>query len=145
MIELTIAAAVFLVVVGTIFIAVGGNNNYRALHNTSVILQADLRYAQRRAIMEGQRVGIVFEPARNRYQIISLNPLNIIRTVYFRNGVQLVSINYPNNRVMYLPRGTAIPGSILLRNGQYWQRITTTLGGGQARLHPIVTEEPIWN
>lgn len=141
LLELTIAAAVLMVVVGVVLIGTRGNNNdYRALHNAALMLQADLRYAQRRAVMEGRRVGVQFEPEHNRYHIITTMPLVYIRTIYFQNGINLLETNYPINRVMYLPRGTAIPGRIILTNGNYWQEITTTLSGGQVRIHDIIRE-----
>lgn len=142
LLELTVALAVLMAVLGFVLISAGGNNNqYRALHNAALQLQADMRYAQRLALMEGRRVGVSFEPELNRYSIITLcGGYAKHRTIYFQHGVRLRGTNYPMDRVMYLPRGTAIPGTIILTNGPYWQEITTTLSGGQVRIHNIVRE-----
>jgi Tfp pilus assembly protein FimT len=137
LLELVIVLAITMVVVGAVFIGARVNNNdYRALQNAAVMIQADLRYAQRRAVMEGQRFGVHFEPHHNRYHIVTMNPVVFHRTVNL-HGVNLRETNYPNNRVMYLPRGTAIPGTIVLTNGNFRQEITTTLSGGQVRIHNI--------
>lgn len=136
LLELTIVMAILITLLGVVLIGTSGND-YRALNNAAVTLEADLRYAQRRAVMEGQRYGVHFEPAHNRYHIVTINPVVIHRTVYFQDGVRLFQTNYPYNRVMYLPRGTAIPGTIVLTNGNLRQEITTTLSGGQVRLHNI--------
>jgi len=141
LLEITIAMAVIVIVVGGIFLGTRGNNNnaYRALETATLVLQADLRYTQRRAIMEGRRVGIFFEPARNRYSIITMSPFSTIRTVYLRDGVVLAETSHP--RLMFLPRGTASSGfRVTLNNGIYTQRVTATVSGGQVRIHDIIRE-----
>ena len=138
LLELTIAMAVIMIVSGGIFLGTRGNNNaYRTLEAAALVLQADLRYAQRRAIMEGRRVGIFFEPAFNRYTLITQSPFSTIRTVYLQDGVVLEETSHP--RLMFLPRGTASSAfRITLNNDMYTQRITATLGGGQVRIHDII-------
>jgi len=140
LLELTIALAVCAVVMGVVFILVRGNNSaYRDLENASLVLQADLRYAQRRAMMEGRRVGINFSPAHNRYTILARAPFEEIRTVYLQNGVQLFYATH--DELMFLPRGTASSGfSLTLNNGVYWQRITATVSGGRIRVWDITRE-----
>jgi Tfp pilus assembly protein FimT len=140
LLELTVAMAVLMAVVGVIFVGTrGDNSDYRALQNAALTLQADLRYAQRRAVTEGRRVGIQLDPANNRYRIITTQPLlQTLRYVYL--DVEILSTNHLDNRILYLPRGTANPGTLLLRNGRHTQRITTTLSGGQVRIHDIISE-----
>lgn len=140
LVELTIAMAIVMVVVGGIFLSARGHNTtYRELETAALVLQADLRYAQRRAIMEGRRVGIFFEPSRNRYTLITQRPFSTIRTVYFQNGIHLVETSHP--QLMFLPRGTASSAfRITLNNGIYSQRITATLSGGQVRIHDRIRE-----
>jgi Tfp pilus assembly protein FimT len=142
LIELTIAMAVLMVVVGTVLIGTRGNNNdYRALHNAALVIQADMRYAQRRAVMEGRRVHVIFRPSSNSYQIYKRRPyIYIIRTVYLENGVNLVGTSFPGtpHRINYLPRGTAsAAGTITLSRGRYLQDITTTVSGGRVEIKPI--------
>ncbi|MCL2224326.1 MAG: GspH/FimT family protein [Defluviitaleaceae bacterium] len=138
--ELTVAVAVLLLAASVIFL--GTRVDYRrGLQNAALVLQADMRYAQRRAITEGQRVGIQFCAVHNRYSVITQNPLYHHRFVYFPYGVQIYSYYLLRNRFMYLPRGTIErAGNVILRNGQYTIRITTTVGGGQAVLHPIMSD-----
>ncbi|MCL1878348.1 MAG: GspH/FimT family pseudopilin [Defluviitaleaceae bacterium] len=136
LLELTIVLAVFAIVAGAVLVGVNTRaSDYRALQNAAVRLQADLRYAQRRAVMEGQRIGIHFDTVNNRYNIILSETREIIRTVYM--DVNLFSVNYPSNTISFLPRGTAIPGTIALRSGNLHLPITTTLSGGQVRIHNI--------
>jgi type II secretory pathway pseudopilin PulG len=144
LLELTIAMAIFMVLVGAILIGTRGNNkDYRVLHNASRMLQADMRYAQRRAIMEGRRIGVHFNIADNSYSVVAaVSPTRVtaLRTIHFPDGVDLASVSGNlDNRIMFLPRGTAVPGTILLRNGVYEQRITTTLGGGRVHIFPITS------
>ncbi|MCL2386437.1 MAG: GspH/FimT family pseudopilin [Defluviitaleaceae bacterium] len=137
--ELVIVMAVLMVVVGVILVSVNGNSNdYRVLSNAAVTMQADIRYAQRRAIMEGRRIGVHFDVLYNRYHIIDRHS-TVLRTVYLPDGVNLLAVNYDNQRLMYLPRGTASQaGTIALRKGRYHQEITTTVSGGQVRIHDII-------
>ena len=145
LIELVIALGIIMLVSGGVFLSLR-NTSHRALQNASLELQADLRYAQRRAIMEGRRFGVQFEPTQNRYHIIEQNGrfFHVIRTVYFENGVRLRHTT--GNRLVFLPRGTSSGGfSINLSNGRYWQRLTATVSGGRIQIHDITTEIPPTN
>ena len=140
--ELIIVLGIIAIVTTGIFVSMRGNEQ-RALENASLALQADIRYAQRRAIMEGRRIGINFSPANNSYSIMTQRPTTTIRTVYLQSGVVLVETSH--DQLMFLPRGTASSAfRITLRNDAYWQRITATLSGGQVRIHDI-TREALWN
>lgn len=141
LLELVIVIAIIMVATGVVLIGTrGSNNDYRTLHNAALMLQADMRYAQRRAVMEGQRVEVRFEPTQNRYHLITLSPTTTLRTVYFQNGVNLRSTTYPGNRMWYLPRATTGPqaGTIVLTNGRYWQELTTTVSGGRVEIKPVL-------
>ncbi|MCL2576724.1 MAG: GspH/FimT family protein [Defluviitaleaceae bacterium] len=142
LLELTVTMAVLMVVVGVVLIGTrGDNNDYRALHNAALVLQSDLRYAQRRAVTEGRRIGIQFDPVNNRYSIITIEPeFQTFRIVSFADGIELIHTTHQGERVMYQPRGTGNPGTVILRNGQHSQRITTTLSGGQVRTYEIISE-----
>jgi Tfp pilus assembly protein FimT len=136
LVELIIVMAVLMIALGAVFIGTSGGE-YRALQNAAVSLRADIRYAQHRSIMEGRQFGVHLEPRYNRYHIVTTNPLVFHRTVYFQNGVRLISTNHPSNRVTFLPRGTGVAGTIILSNGNYFKNITTTVSGGHVRLHDI--------
>lgn len=136
LLELTVAMAVMSIVAGIVLIGFGAeDSDYRRLHNAAVRLRSDMRYAQRRAVMEGQRIGVRFDTENNRYYVIVTGTHEVIRAVQL--DVNLQSVNYPLNTISFLPRGTAIPGTIALRHGNLHQEITTTLGGGQVRIHNI--------
>lgn len=136
LIELVIVMGLIIIVSMGVTFSVRGNN-YRVLHNASLALQSDLRYAQRRAITEGRRHGIVFERVSNRYHIVLNHPRELIRTVYLPRGVIIQDITA--NQLMFLPRGTASSGfSITLANGNYRQELTATVSGGRIRVWDIV-------
>ncbi|MCL2571431.1 MAG: GspH/FimT family pseudopilin [Defluviitaleaceae bacterium] len=136
LLELLIALGIITIVSGGVFLAFRQTPR-RALNNASIQLQADLRYAQRRAIQEGRRIGIIFEPAHNRYRIMSTSPTEEIRVVYFQGGVRLRQ-TIPGARLDFLPRGTASSGfTISLSNGRYWQRLTATVSGGRIEIFDI--------
>jgi Tfp pilus assembly protein FimT len=139
LLELTIAMAVLMVVVGAIFIASDENNNdYRILHNASLSLQADLRFAQRLAVIEGREIGFEFQPARNRYRMIKFSPTEIFDFVYLQNDVEFCDSFLQTFRVTYRPRGTPTNSrTIALTNGIYRQEITIVPSGGRVEIKPI--------
>jgi Tfp pilus assembly protein FimT len=135
LLELTVVMAILMIVTGAVLISTRGDtNDYRALHNAALMLQADMRYAQRIALIEGRRVGVHFEPSHNRYSIMN-------RTVYLPNGVELLSTTYTFDEVFYLQRGTAsAAGTIDLQKGRHTVELTTTLGGGRVEIKPITSQ-----
>jgi len=136
LLELVLVLGIVTIVSAGVLVSLRGSDR-RALANASLTLQADLRYAQRRAIMEGRRYGIVFELANNRYRIVLDSPRQTIRTVYFREGIELIDVTGP--QLMFLPRGTASSGfSIMLSNGTYSQELTATVSGGRVRIFDMV-------
>ena len=136
LLEMIIALAIVTILAVGIFVGTSGNS-YRALHNASLALQADLRYTQRRAIMEGARHGIIFDMHNNRYNIVVDQPRQIIRTVYMPSGVRLFDATH--NQLMFLPRGTSSSGfRVTLVSGAYSQDLTATVSGGRVRIWDIV-------
>jgi hypothetical protein len=86
--------------------------------------------------MEGRRIGIHFEPTRNRYNIITGSPERIIRTVYLPDGISLRETSA--SRLMFLPRGTSSAGfRITLSNGHYLQQLTATVSGGRIAIQEV--------
>ena len=137
LLELTVALAILIIAAAGVFAATR-HTERRALEHASLTLQADLRYAQRRSMLEGRSFGVFFEPARNRYSVVSVSPDRIIRTVYLEGGVNIASTS--GARLHFLPRGTASGGfTVNLRNGVYWQRLTATVSGGRIQIHEITT------
>jgi len=141
LLELAVVLAVIMVISGAVFIGISGNtNDYRTLHNAAVALQADMRYAQRRAVMEGRRFNVHFEPSLNRYSIVTWQPSREIhRIIYFQDGITLRLTSFDGDSIGFLPRGTGVAGTIVLSNGRYWQKLTTTVSGGRVYIYPITT------
>ena len=136
LIELVIVVGIIAIISTGVLVSFRGSE-HRELQNASLALQADLRYAQRRAIMEGRRYGIIFEVQHNRYHIVLDSPRQTIRTVYLQNGVRLFEVSGPS--LMFLPRGTASVGfRITLHNGSYSQQLTATVSGGRIRIFDII-------
>jgi len=153
--ELVIALGVVVIVSGGVFVAVSGRNSeWRNLHNASVALQADIRYAQRRSIAEGRRYGVVFDFVDNRYHVglAILNDdgrwsVNHDRTVDLPDGVTIrrwltsaeTYYEGTTHQITYLARGT-VTGSATFRLGTdlYRQDIAVNVSGGRARLNGIV-------
>jgi Tfp pilus assembly protein FimT len=108
----------------------------RALQNASLQLQADMRYAQRRAVAEGRQFGILFDTNGTQYRIISSMPEHTVRTVTFSGGVRLDGVT--TQRLMFHPRGTPSAGfRAVLAQGSDTQRITVTVSGGRVRVFEI--------
>ena len=136
LIELAIVLGIMAIISTGVFVSFRGSER-RELQNASLALQADLRYAQRRAIMEGRRYGIIFEVQHNRYHIVLDSPRQTIRTIYLPNRVRLLEVSGPS--LMFLPRGTASSGfRITLHNGPYSQQLTATVSGGRIRSFDII-------
>ena len=133
--ELTIVLGLLTILATGLFLSTRSNYQ-RDLHNASLLLQADFRYAQRRAMIEGRRYGVFFNITQNRYYIALDTPREVIRTVYLQNGVHLRETSGP--RLLFLPRGTASSGfRVTLNNGPYSQQLTATVSGGRIRIFDI--------
>jgi Tfp pilus assembly protein FimT len=134
LLELTVVLAVVMILSGGVVLGLRQADR-RALNNASLQLQADLRYAQRRAVIEGRQFGVVFE-IPNRYRVVSTQPTRTIRTVYLRGGTRLLETS--EERLMFLPRGTPSAGfRVTLAKGSHTQRLTATVSGGRIRIFDI--------
>ena len=109
----------------------------RVLENASLTLQADLRYAQRMAIIEGRNFGLFFH--QDSYTISELEPNKIdIKTVMLPDGVLFQVLMIP--RVYFLPRGTISTGfSVTLEKGRFFQEITGLPSSGRIDIKNIRT------
>ena len=153
LLELIIALSIIMAVTGGLFIAFRQPERQH-LENAALQLQADIRYAQRRAIAEGRRFRVEFTRSTNRYRIMALRPDEELRVVYFQNGVRLdfpishhleflptrgtpgdSSLNVP---ARYRPEGGSV--TIRLETRRYFQEISIVPSGGRADIKPI---EPI--
>ena len=137
LLELTITLAIMAIVSGGVFLAFRQPDR-RNLENASLQLQADLRYAQRRALIGGQPISVLFEPAHGRYRVVAAYSEEEIRAVYFRDGVRL---RYSTRgELTFHTRGTPTGGfRIRLSNGRYWQELTSTVSGGRIEIFAITT------
>jgi len=145
LLELIIALGIVAIVSGGLFLAFRQTER-SALRNAALMLQADIRYAQRRAITEGRTVRILLEPRpghdRDRY-VVNRGQRDS-RIVYFENGINIMF----RQEFHFLPRGT--PGgdlyTIVLRSERYQQNVTVGPVGGRVdispTIRPIVTVTP---
>ena len=138
LIELVIALAMLVILTGS----VAGSFRLldrRALNDASLTLQADMRFAQRMAMIEGRRWGILFNRRDSEYIIYHLDPRTVYKTVKLSNGVEIREFSAPD--MVYLPRGTGSHGfRIWLAKGNYWQRLTATVSGGR-----VAVKEMQWS
>lgn len=140
LIELTFALAVLMVVLGVILAGTSRRNNYGDLYNAARIVQADMRYAQRRAVMEGRRFYVTFVLAENIYHIGTRNPIVHYHTNALPHGVTFVPhTTFPSgNRAGFTPRGTPThAGTVTLQKGRYQRRITVIPNGGRVEIKPV--------
>lgn len=92
-----------------------------------------MRYAQRMAMIEGRRWGVLFDVKANRYALYHKDPYETVKTVTLTNNVQLREANKPY--MEYLPRGTGTHGmTIALSKGNFWQNLTTGVSGGRVEI-----------
>ena len=110
----------------------------RHLQNASLQLQADIQYAQRRAIAEGRKFMIEFTRGSNRYRIMYYcSPRLEIRRIYFQNGVSLYRPS-TTFQMWFRPRGTPSHAfTIELHTARYRQDITIVPSGGRADIKEI--------
>jgi prepilin-type N-terminal cleavage/methylation domain-containing protein len=138
LIELTVVLAVVSVVtIGAVMSS--GAAERRLLYNTSLKLQADLRYAQRMAIIEGHDYGVIF--TAGSYMVFTVDEINsdlIKSDVGLPDGVSFM--HAPPARVHYLPRGTISDGfTVTLRTKRYKQELTGVPSGGRIKITDVST------
>jgi prepilin-type N-terminal cleavage/methylation domain-containing protein len=139
LIELVIVLAIMTFISGSLFLSLRASDRL-ALQQGSYALQADFRYVQRMAIIEGKRWGIVFDIRGNQYHIVSTGPTQIEKTVSLQNGVKLGESS--DVALYYLPRGTASQGfRVTLGRGAYWQPLTATVSGGRIEIKDMFYAE----
>lgn len=132
LIELVCVLAVVSVLLAAVLYVHGGRGrSYRTHTAISNQLMADIRYARRRAIMEGIHVGVDFDIARNRYMVVEPNsiPRVIIRTVYLPDYVRIVEPR-PGNLIAFLPRGTPTSGFSVRLETEYHITAVYVVGSG---------------
>jgi Tfp pilus assembly protein FimT len=139
LLEIVIILGILSILSVGVFVSIrGGSSERRALQNASLALQADIRYAQRRSIIEGRRYGVIFELVNNRYRVVSDMPRRTIRTVYMENGVTLLFISGGHNQVFFTGRGTPTHSfTILLITNSFMQQLTIVPSGGRVRVSDI--------
>jgi len=115
------------------------------LNNASLALQADIRYAQQMAVMEGRLWRVDFDSVNNGYTIRRM-PNNILDTADYRREVILpkgVTIDFNGRQGLFLhytPRGTVYnAGTISLRSGSLIQTSTVVPSAGRVRIFEITS------
>ena len=137
LLEISVVMAIVMIVLGVALIGVrAGNSANQSLNTASRVLQADIRYAQRLAIIEGERIRVVFSRHENRYSIIRPSDEEVIRRAELPTGISFAE---HIGTLEYLPRGTVNVGmTIRLRNESYQQSITITPVSGRTRVYDAV-------
>ena len=143
LIELVIVFSIF-AIIGTVTLTTVRSIQRRTLDNASRALQADMRRAQRMALIEGTRWRVHFDQRYNRYSIRPLtHDPDRVYTVYLPSGVVFDFL--PRVMVDYLPRGTlggtgwgvGTGFTMDLRNGQYVQRLTVLPVTGRVEVFDV--------
>ena len=143
LIELVVVLSI-LVIISIVSVVTVRVIERRTLDNASRTLQAEMRRAQRMALIEGTRWRVTFYKQHRRYSIRPLQcDLGRIYIVYLPSGVEFDYL--PRHIVDYLPRGTlASPGwgtgtgfTMFLRKNQYVQRLTILPVTGRVRVFGI--------
>jgi len=107
----------------------------REMQNAATMIQADMRQAQRLAVIEGRRYRVRFDQINRRYFVYPVGEF-MYEPIYLPSGVAIHHMNLPIGQIEYLPRGTlgghAAHGfTIVLRNRSYEQRLTITPSSGR--------------
>lgn len=116
----------------------------RRLQQASVELQGDLRYAQRRAIMEGVRYKVAFDRTSDSYDVIRMekgtNRGETIKAVTLPDGITIYRVNI--SYVEYNPRGTDNRAfTVVLKKGAYMAEMTGNVGAGRVSIKSISKTE----
>jgi prepilin-type N-terminal cleavage/methylation domain-containing protein len=135
LIELVMVLAVLSIVLGVARMSVTGNS-LRELRAACNELQADLRYAQRQAVIEGRKYQVVFDKLQNSYKVLrddgDLGLTYVVKDRVFDKDIVLVGTTAVNSWVSYTTRGTTGDAcTITLRNSEYSADMTVNLGSGR--------------
>ncbi len=138
---ITVLAVVSIIMAVTAVSALSADR--RVLNNASLQLQADLRHAQRMAMIEGREWALVI--SSDSYRIARQEPPSGImqseKTVNLEDGVRFSDAKFSGDNllnVVYFPRGTISEGfTATLQKGRYYQQLTATVSGGRIKIGEI--------
>jgi prepilin-type N-terminal cleavage/methylation domain-containing protein len=139
LLELLVVIVLLMVVSGGVFAGVQ-RANHRMLNNVSLQLQADIRYAQRRALIEGRRFSVIFDQNAGSHGYRIRNTAGqTIRTETLPGGVTFSAIDHRSRFIEFTAQGTPNPGgyAIVLQQGTNKQCLTVTISGGRVQIFPI--------
>jgi len=113
----------------------------REIQNASTAIQADMRQAQRLAVIEGRRYRIRFDQVNHRYFVYPVGEF-VYEPIYLPADVFIHNMNLPIGQIEYLPRGTlgghAAHGfTLVLRNQRYEQRLTIIPSSGRVAYEEV--------
>jgi len=143
LLELIIALALILIVSAGLS-APMSRSEQRALNKASLQLQADIRFAQHMAVIEGRRYYVVFNPERRSYSL-GTSRIRADETIFLENGVSfdedrgIGGNNFPENWLAFTPQGTLSrqAGTVYLRAGRFRQDVTVLVGTGRTAVFTI--------
>jgi len=114
----------------------GERSEQRALYNTCLRLQGDIREVQQRAAFEGCTYTVLFSLADNSYKI-GRSASIIDRTVPFEKGVSYntgYTMAFKDAKLVFTSNGTVSGkgGTIYLKSGRFTREITILPVSGRA-------------
>jgi len=136
LIELSIALAVTVIIGSGVFVAASGDHGRRSLYNACVSFRNDIRYAQRMAVITGDKYRIIVNVGMNRYYMFRFVNIKYVteKIVDMPEGVK-ISDTSNLYEVTYNPWGTPDQaGTIRVDGSGYYQKITVIPSSGRAEL-----------
>jgi type II secretory pathway pseudopilin PulG len=127
----------------------GAQTDKRALYKACLQMQADIREAQRRAVLEGKKTGyaVSFWPTTNSYKLYATmskvdKSVELDSNVSFTNSVGTldninVVIKFGNKDNILVFEANGRPeagGTIYLKAGRFWQEITVEVTSGRVEI-----------
>ncbi len=141
MAELVIILAVF-GMIGSITLISFSDVSKRRLEAQTSKIASDIRQTARKAVIEGKKYRITFDPTGNRYTLKLINEmgtLNIIKTYPLPKGHSF-TINTLN--IDYSPRGTVSTGATLtMENDKYMQEVTIVPVTGRVNIKSAIKKK----
>jgi len=134
LIELVVVVAL-IAVLGGASLVTADRLQRQHIYNATLMVQADMRQAQRLAVIEGRRYRVRFDQLNHRYFVYPVGEFTY-DPIYLPDHVTIHDLNLPISQIEYLPRGTLGGNSshgftIILRNRRYQQSLTITPSSGR--------------
>ncbi|MCL2016064.1 MAG: type II secretion system GspH family protein [Defluviitaleaceae bacterium] len=135
LIELVVVLGILATLSGTILFTANGLQR-RNIENAAIALQADLRHAQRMAVIEGRRWHVLLNTVDNSYSVGPVNDRNSHYIVHLPNGLELSHTGGAD--LIFQPRGSFGQGrTINLHGSNFFGGVAVVGATGRSRLLEI--------